>query len=113
MMLKYTILSVFSYLVLISFAIYLGTALPIPALQGNNIIALLLPIIAFNYKLNIDKGFSRTKVFIAFVVSIVYCSVSSAVSFILQAKLLNTVEISLVILFPFVLLCILMAAKRI
>ncbi|EXJ25653.1 putative membrane protein [Vibrio parahaemolyticus VPCR-2009] len=51
--------------------------------------------------------------FIAFIVSIIYCSVSSAVSFILQAKLLDTVEISLVILFPFVLLCILMAAKRI
>ncbi|EGR2274735.1 hypothetical protein D1216_24360 [Vibrio parahaemolyticus] len=112
-MFKYTMLSVFSYLVLISFAIYVGTALSIPALQGNNIIALLIPIIALNYKLNIDKGFSRTKVFIAFVVSIIYCSVSSAVSYILQAKLLDIVEVGLVILFPFVLLCILMAAKRI
>lgn len=113
MMLKYTMLSVFSYLVLISFAIYLGTGLKIPALQGNNIIALLLPIIVLNYKLKIDKGFSRTKVFITFVFSIIYCSVSSAVSYILQSKLLDIVEISLVILFPFVLLCILMAAKRI
>ncbi|WP_206770950.1 hypothetical protein, partial [Vibrio owensii] len=85
----------------------------IPALQGNNIIALLLPLIVLNYKLNIEKGFSGGKVFIAFFVSIIYCSVSSVVSYIQQAKLLDTVEASLVILFPFALLCILIATKRI
>uniref|UniRef100_UPI001A7EE3DE hypothetical protein n=1 Tax=Vibrio owensii TaxID=696485 RepID=UPI001A7EE3DE len=93
-MFKYTILSLFSYLVLISFSIYLGSALSIPALQGNNIIALLLPLIVLNYKLNIEKGFSGGKVFIAFFVSIIYCFVSSVVSYIQQAKLLDTVEVS-------------------
>ena len=83
-MFKYTILSLFSYLVLISFSIYLGSALSIPALQGNNIIALLLPLIVLNYKLNIEKGFSGGKVFIAFFVSIIYCSVSSVVSYVRQ-----------------------------
>ena len=112
-MFKYTILSLFIYLVLISFSIYLGSALSIPALQGNNIIALLLPLIVLNYKLNIEKGFSWGKVFIAFFVSIIYCSVSSVVSYIQQAKLLDTVEASLVILFPFALICILIAIKRI
>lgn len=112
-MFKYTILSLFSYLVLISFSIYLGSAFSIPALQGNNIIALLLPLIVLNYKLNIEKGFSGGKVFIAFFVSIIYCSVSSVVSYIQQAKLLDTVEASLVTLFPFALLCILIATKRI
>lgn len=112
-MFKYTMLSLFSYLVLISLSIYLGSALSIPALQGNNIIALLLPLIVLNYKLNIEKGFSREKVLIAFVVSIVYCSVSSVVSYIQQAKLLDPVEASLVTLFPFALLCILIAIKRI
>lgn len=112
-MFKCTILSLFSYLVLISFSIYLGSALSIPALQGNNIIALLLPLIVLNYKLNIEKGFSGGKVFIAFFVSIFYYSVSSVVSYIQQAKLLDTVEASLVILFPFALLCILIATKRI
>ncbi|OQK54974.1 hypothetical protein XM76_c11573 [Vibrio vulnificus] len=112
-MFKYTILSLFSYLVLISFSIYLGSALSIPVLQGNNIIALLLPLIVLNYKLNIEKGFSGGKVFIAFFVSIIYCFVSSVVSYIQQAKLLDTVEVSLVTLFPFALLCILFATKRI
>lgn len=112
-MFKYTILSLFSYLVLISFSIYMGFALSIRALQGNNIIALLLPLIVLNYKLNIEKGFSGGKVFIAFFVSIIYCSVSSVVSYIQQAKLLDTVEASLVTLFPFALLCILIATKRI
>lgn len=110
-MFKYTILSLFSYLVLISFSIYMGFALSIPALQGNNIIALLLPLIVLNYKLNIEKGFSGGKVFIAFFVSIIYCSVSSVVSYIQQAKLLDTVEASLVTLFPFALLCVLIATK--
>lgn len=112
-MFKYTILSLFSYLVLISFSIYLGSALSIPALQGNNIIALLLPLIVLNYKLNIEKGFSGGKVFIAFFVSIIYCFVSSVVSYIQQARFLDTVEVSLVTLFPFALLCILFATKRI
>ncbi len=112
-MFKYTMLSLFSYLVLISFALCLGFALSIPALQGNNIIALLLPLIVLNYKLNIEKGFSRTKVFIAFVVSIIYCFVSSVVSYLQQAKALDIIEASLVTLFPFALLCILIATKRI
>ncbi len=110
---KYAVLSLASYLVLVFFSIYVGREFSIPMFQGNNIVALLLPIIVLSYKLSIYKGFSKKKVFMAFIVSGIYCAVSSVVSHVQQAKVLGVLEASFVILFPFTLLCALMAAKRI
>ncbi len=44
-MVKYAVLSLASYLVLVFFSIYVGREFSIPMFQGNNIVALLLPII--------------------------------------------------------------------
>ncbi|AYF15432.1 TPA: hypothetical protein ACN35J_004174 [Vibrio parahaemolyticus] len=112
-MVKYAVLSLASYLVLVFFSIYAGREFSIPMFQGNNIVALLLPIIVLSYKLSIYKGFSKKKVFMAFIVSGIYCAVSSVVSHVQQAKILGVLEAIFVILFPFTLLCALMAAKRI
>ncbi|EHZ2575517.1 MULTISPECIES: hypothetical protein [Vibrio] len=112
-MVKYAALSLASYLVLVSFSIYVGREFSIPMFQGNNIAALLLPIIVLNSNLKVYKGFSKKKVFMAFIVSGIYCAVSIVVSHVHQAKILGMLEASFVILFPFTLLCALMAAKRI
>ncbi|MBN8035059.1 hypothetical protein [Vibrio vulnificus] len=112
-MVKYAALSLVSYLVLLLFSIYVGRAFSIPMFQGNNIVALLLPFIILNSKLKIDKGFSKKKALMAFIVSVIYCAVSSVVLHVQQAKILGMLEASFVILFPFTLLCTLMAAKRI